>query len=135
MGGLARAADDRRFPGGPPTRATEAASPPTMEAFKKLSQDAIDDRGKAQNAEKPSPIERIDEHRLRVGRVEVDRKTRTVTVPAAINQREGILEYLGVGPRGKTHESVLVLRALPSHIHLALILVDATPSGLPRRGG
>ena len=134
--GLARLADSKSYPLGPPAVQADVASPPSMAAFDKMSQDALDDRAKAKGADKPSPIERIDDNRLRVGRVEVDRKERTVKVPAGVNQREGILEYLAVGPRGKAHESVLVLRALPSHIHLALLLVGATPSsdnGTPLR--
>ena len=79
------------------------------------------------HAKRP-PIKRIDENRLQVGEVIVDRKSRRVEVPAEVNLTRGILEYYGVGPEGKTHESVLKINAVPSHLHLALILAGYEPS-------
>lgn len=79
--------------------------------------------------EKPGapPIKRLDAYRLRVGEVFVDRLNRFVEVPARLNMKEGILEYYGVGPNGKTHESVLVTLAEPSHVHLGLLLIGSEP--------
>ena len=54
--------------------------------------------------------------------------TRQVEIPAEVNMTRGILEYYGVTPEGKTHESVLKILATPSHIHLALILAGYEPS-------
>jgi hypothetical protein len=69
------------------------------------------------------PIERIDDFRIRVGKVLVDREARRLDVPAKLNMTEGILEYYAVGSNGKLHESVIEIDAEPSHIHLGLILL------------
>ena len=80
---------------------------------------------------KPSkgpPIERLDQHRIKVGDVLVNRLTRRVEVPAQVNMTQGILEYFGVAIDGKLHESVVRILATPSHIHLGLILAGYQPS-------
>ena len=77
---------------------------------------------------KQPPIKRIDEHRALVGDVLVDRQSKRVEVPAEINMTRGILEYYGVCEEGKLHEAVLKINAIPSHIHLALILAGYEPS-------
>lgn len=81
----------------------------------------------SKRAQRP-PIKRLDQDRLQVGAVIVNRKTQRVEIPAEVNMTRGILEYYGVGPEGKTHESVLKIHAVPSHIHLALILAGYEPS-------
>jgi hypothetical protein len=80
------------------------------------------------NQLKPPPIKRLDNGRLDVGGVIVDRETRQVEIPAKINMIRGILEYYAVASRGKLHESVLEILSEPSHIHLALILAGFEPS-------
>lgn len=77
---------------------------------------------------KRPPIKRLDQNRLMVGEVLVDREKRRVEVPAKVNMTRGILEYYAVGVEGKTHEAVLTVLAVPSHIHLALILAGYEPS-------
>lgn len=62
-----------------------------------------------------------------LGQVQIDRTTRSVTFPAAVNMREGIVEYAVVTTRGKVHESVFRTEADPQHIHLALLLLGARP--------
>ena len=59
--------------------------------------------------------------------MKVDQKLKRLTVLARINQTEGILEYMAVGPAGKTHESVLTYIGLPSHVHLGLLLLGLEP--------
>ncbi|MEZ4472164.1 MAG: YdjY domain-containing protein [bacterium] len=78
-----------------------------------------------QPVDKPGapPIERVDEFRVRIGKMLVDRQARTIQVPAKLNMTEGILEYYAVASNGKLHESVLELEGEPSHIHLGLILL------------
>jgi hypothetical protein len=76
----------------------------------------------------PPQIERIDDYRARVGQVLVDRQKRRVEVPGRLNMTEGILEYYAVGPQGKLHESVLELFGVPSHLHVALLLVGLDPN-------
>jgi hypothetical protein len=58
--------------------------------------------------------------------VRLDQKNKRISFPASVNQREGLIEYLLVSEKGKTHESLLSTRVLPHDIHLALLLI-----GLP----
>ena len=63
-----------------------------------------------------------------IGLVKLDQKRRTVTLPAFVNLREGVIEYVLVHSNGKTHESILRTDAQPQHIHLAMILLGARGS-------
>ena len=55
--------------------------------------------------------------------VRLDKKNHRVTFDAAVNQREGLIEYLLVNDKGKVHESLLATKIAPHDIHLALLLV------------
>ncbi|MBI5443173.1 MAG: hypothetical protein HY900_18395 [Deltaproteobacteria bacterium] len=61
--------------------------------------------------------------RLLVGLVRLDPEKREVTLPAAINMAEGLLEYALVSTRGKLHESLLVTPAEPLDLQVALLLL------------
>jgi hypothetical protein len=78
------------------------------------------------------PIQRLDEDRLAVGRIIVNRKKRQVEVNCHVAMTQGILEYFAVGPLGKAYESVVTNEGLPSQVHLGLLLIGLTPK---RRGG
>jgi hypothetical protein len=58
----------------------------------------------------------------------INRQTQTLEIPARVNLRRGILEYYAVSSNGKLHESVLEVKAEPSHVHLALLLAGYEPS-------
>ena len=60
---------------------------------------------------------------LEMGLVRLDKQRGTVTIPAFVNLREGIIEYVLVTSGGKTHESVLRTDAEPYHIHVAMLLL------------
>ena len=98
------------------THAQSQGGPSTIEAS-----------NKKQKNKKP-PIKRLDEHRALVGNVLVNRQTQRIEVPAEVNMTRGILEYYAVCEEGKLHEAVLKINAIPSHIHLALILAGYEPS-------
>lgn len=66
---------------------------------------------------------------LEVGTVRLDPQRRTVTVPAFVNLREGMVEYVLVHSGGKTHESLLRTDAQPRDIHLAMLLLGARGAG------
>ncbi|MBK9137176.1 MAG: hypothetical protein IPM17_00140 [Verrucomicrobia bacterium] len=66
-----------------------------------------------------------------LGKVSLDRANRSISFPASVNQRRGLVEYVIVTERGKTHESVLRTDVEPQHIHLALLLLDAQPPSSP----
>jgi hypothetical protein len=55
--------------------------------------------------------------------VRLDKKDHWVSFPATVNQREGLIEYLLVNEKGKTHESLLATKVMPHDIHLALLLI------------
>jgi len=77
----------------------------------------------------PSPqIERLDESRIKLGPMIIDRRLREVTLPAKINLTRGILEYYAVSSGGKLHEAILEVGVEPSQLHLALILAGFEPS-------
>lgn len=86
------------------------------------------------SAQSPAPwaassVEALDSGLYRIGSVLVDRKNNTISIPGAINMRDGAIEYLAVTPYGKTYESVLTLKAKPLHIQLALLLLGAEYGG------
>lgn len=112
-------------PSAPATRADGMPAPPpgTPEApedLRRLSAAAA--AGHPDKQAGAPPVERLDAHRVRVGRVMVDRQRHLVHLPGRVNMEEGILEYYACGTNGKLHESVLELFAEPSHIHLGLLL-------------
>jgi len=66
-----------------------------------------------------------------LGLVRVNARERSVSFPASVNQRTGLVEYVVVTSTGKTHESVLRTDAEPQHIHLGLLLLGAHPANTP----
>lgn len=80
-------------------------------------------------------VKRISERVYQIGEVVVDREARTVTCQGWVNQQDGLVEYLAVGPGGKLHESVLEIEAQALHLQLGLILLGLSPAGgLERQG-
>jgi arylsulfatase A len=77
----------------------------------------------------PDPAARLlepglsaDQQWIRIGGVELDRKSLTVTIPATVNQLEGAVEYFLVHQDGKVHETVFSTHAKPQDIHVACLL-------------
>ena len=62
-----------------------------------------------------------------LGKVGIDARDRSLRFPVSINQRSGLVEYAVVTHQGKTHESVFRTDTEPTHIHLGLLLLGATP--------
>ena len=62
---------------------------------------------------------------FQIGLVRLDKNQRSVQFPAVLNQDHGLIEYLLVTTRGKTHESLLKTEAEPFHIHVAMLLLGA----------
>ena len=58
----------------------------------------------------------------------VDRENGWVDLDATVNLREGEwIELFACAPDSRTHESILVVWAEPSHVHLALLTLGLTP--------
>lgn len=81
-------------------------------------------------------VRTIDETTLAVGPVVVDRKARTITIPARVNLLRGPLEYALVAESGKVHESLFATAATPEQVHVAALLLgmkanrgEALPDG------
>jgi hypothetical protein len=60
-----------------------------------------------------------------IGAVRLDKQARTVSFPAQVNMRDGLVEYLLVTETGKSHESLFTSKAEPYHIQIALLLLGA----------
>jgi len=63
-----------------------------------------------------------------LGKVRVDLQDRSLRFPVTLNQRSGPVECVLVTEQGKTPRSVFQTDVQPLHIHLGLLLLDATPS-------
>lgn len=89
---------------------------------------AEEDRTEAEKALlRTLKIERDGPDLLRIGLVTLDKRRRTISLPATLNQREGIIEYALVHENGKVHEALLRTKASPRDLHVALLLLGAKP--------
>lgn len=68
--------------------------------------------------------EKIDEHRVRIGKVEVNAQEKSFSFPAVLNMDEGLIEYAISMPHGKAHETLLFTMADPLHMSVAAKLLD-----------
>jgi hypothetical protein len=76
-----------------------------------------------------APLRRLSDGVYGLGSVRLDKNSRTITFPCAVNMAEGVVEYALVHATGKVHESVLKTEVKASEIHLArLLLGPAEPS-------
>ena len=66
--------------------------------------------------------------RYSIGTVLFDSKSRTITIPAEVNMREGAVEYILVGSKGKVHEAVFTTQAEAQDIHFAALLLKVKPA-------
>ena len=71
------------------------------------------------------PIEKISDGVMKIGEVTLDKNRMTVSFPGSVNMDHGEVEYLLVQEGGKTHESLLATKALPFHVHVAMLLLGA----------
>jgi hypothetical protein len=83
--------------------------------------------GRAQSTNQ-SALKQVGPGRFQIGRVTLDKESRSVTFPATVNMTEAIVEYVVVTPDGKVHESLLRTEASPRDIHVAMLLLDAKGS-------
>lgn len=74
--------------------------------------------------EADSGIERIDEHRVRVGAIEVNKKKRTLSIEGKIIRHEAPLEFLIIAKDGqKAYESLIEVEASAFQFRLACLLI------------
>ncbi len=66
-----------------------------------------------------------------LGGVAVDAAQQSISISGRVNQVEGPIEFLVCGPRGKTHESILVVDEPPANVHAAVLLLGIEPGNGP----
>ena len=82
-----------------------------------------------------SPIERIDEDRVRVGAIEINKKKRRFSISGKVIRHEAPLEFLIIAKDGqKAYESLIEVNASPFEFRLACILIGLDEEGakIPR---
>ncbi len=55
--------------------------------------------------------------------IRLEQKAHRISFPATVNQRVGLIEYLLVNEKGKTHESLFATKLEPHDIQVAMLLV------------
>ena len=65
---------------------------------------------------------------FKIGEITVDKRARAVRFPAMVQLDNGPLEYLLVTEEGKTHESLFATKISPSKLHIAMLLLGASPT-------
>lgn len=76
----------------------------------------------------PAALPAVDSLEDALPGIAIHREQRYVDVQATVVRREGDwLELLACTPKGREHESLLTIEARPSHLHLALLLLNFTP--------
>ena len=76
-----------------------------------------------------SAVRKIGPGLFQIGDIRFDRESRSIRFPAAVNMREGNIEYLLVTATGKTHESLLRTGIEPFQLQLAFLLLGAKGAG------
>jgi uncharacterized protein YndB with AHSA1/START domain len=103
---LATSAQDPRLPAsdvgsiGPPARAGAGKAPPV-----------------------PGEVRKIDEGHHIVGGVTLRKSTREISFDARVNQTGGLIEFLLVTEKGKTHESLFSCTVSPTDLNVAFKLL------------
>lgn len=77
----------------------------------------------------PPPIRELGGGIFELGKIRIDKNTKSATFAASVNMNSGTVEYLLVRAGGKTHESALVTDAQPYYLHVAMLLLGAKGSG------
>ena len=104
--------------------AARPANVPSPEAARAGAEDAL---------RKDLVIEPMANGNVRVGTVEVDKKSREVRIPATVNMTAGTVEYALVTNTGKCHESLFSTAATPRDIHVAMLLLGVKPAAMGQR--
>lgn len=68
-------------------------------------------------------IEKIDANNVKLGDVTINHKERTLSFPAFVNLKEGLIEYMISMPHGKLHECLFISTADPLHISVGAKLL------------
>jgi len=70
-------------------------------------------------------VEQTGSNLFRIGKVELDKEKRTVSLTGRVCLRTQVIEYALVIDKGKAYESLLTTEAAPMDLHLAFVLLGA----------
>lgn len=70
------------------------------------------------------PVEKTAPGMFKMGDIVINKNERSVSFPALVNQKDGLLEYLIVHGRGKVHESLLRTNVEPYFLNIAFLLLE-----------
>lgn len=76
-----------------------------------------------------APIQQISTNQFRIGLVLLDKSSRSLTFPAAINMSSNLIEFVCDSGDTKLHESLLRTDVSPLHVHLAALLLSKSSPG------
>ncbi len=84
-------------------------------------------------AQQPSPtntpkLKEISPGVFEYNGIQLDKTRGSISFAGKVNQREGLIEYLLVNEKGKTHESLLSTTLAPHDIHAAMLLIGLKPT-------
>jgi hypothetical protein len=77
-----------------------------------------------QGEEAAQVLRKLSETEYTLDKVKIDTGQRELRFPAEVNMEEGLVELILCGRKGKLHESVLKTEIVPSHLQVALLLLD-----------
>jgi hypothetical protein len=72
-------------------------------------------------------IKKTGETTFSIGKIRCDRTAGSIAFPAAVNAREGLIEYALVTTKGKIHEALLSTEVSPLHLQMAALLLGWAP--------
>jgi hypothetical protein len=78
--------------------------------------------------QKALQVRQVGSNLFALGELLFDRQQRTVTIPARVNLRDTVIEYVLVHTSGKTHESLLATEVTAEQVHLACLLLGLSPA-------
>ena len=79
------------------------------------------------HAQAAALIQKTGETTFSIGKIRCDRDANSITFPATVNAREGLIEYALVTTKGKVHEALLATEVSPLHLHTAALLLGWAP--------
>jgi hypothetical protein len=95
----------------------------------------IESKHAEENLRKTVVVDTDGSNPIRIGLLTVDREKRTITLPATLNMRSGVIEYVMVHETGKTHESLLKTAVSARDLHLALLVLGTEPVAMSAHAG
>ncbi len=98
-----------------------AAEPPAA------AKPATADAAAPKPARQLSPELKLAMEKLKLPGIKINTELWTVDVDSRLCLREGLLELIACTKDTKEHESIIVVDAIPSHIHTALLLLGTRP--------